>query len=153
MRCQFRFPWLTFSRFRGDSAAILWSALRFIQIVRFYSISNRSDCDFVIWASKVQVATRNGAICRFGVCVCVYFFHCLQAFFPQFEFYPLFAETQKELKWPKSDSKVTPADRPQSDPNWLKSDSRPQLWIVFESLLSPLGSLWGAALGVTFGSL
>ena len=34
---------------------------------------------------------------------------------------PNFSETQKESKWPKSDSKLTPADQPQSD---LKIDSK-----------------------------
>ena len=66
---------------------------------------------------------------------------------------PNSTETQKELKWPKSDSKVTRADRPESDLNWLKSDSGPHLWVTFESLLSHLKSLWSGTPGVTFESL
>ena len=56
-------------------------------------------------------------------------------------------ETQKELKWPNSDSKVTPADRPQSDP------SGPHFWVAFESLGVALGRDPGSHFWVTFGSL
>ena len=49
-------------------------------------------------------------------------------------------------KWPRqTDPKVTP--------NWLKSVSGPHVWVIFESLLSHLGSLLGVGLEVTFGSL
>ena len=62
-------------------------------------------------------------------------------------------ETQKASKWPKHDSKVTPGVPPQSDPKWLKSDSkmtqkwvRSHFWVTF-------GSLWGRSGRVTFESL
>ena len=59
----------------------------------------------------------------------------------------------KSACWPKSDSKVTRADRPKETQNWLKSDSAPHVWVIFEPLLSHLGSVWGGAPGATFESL
>ena len=59
----------------------------------------------------------------------------------------------KELKWHKSDSKVTPKASPQSDPKVTQIDSKVPPDPILESLLSHLGSLWGGALGVTFGPL
>ena len=55
-------------------------------------------------------------------------------------------ETQKALKWPKSDSKVTRPDRPQSDPKVTQKWLRTHFWVTFESLGVTLG--WG-----TFESL
>ena len=56
---------------------------------------------------------------------------------------PNSTETQKEWKWPKSDSKVTQADRPQSDPKvtqkWLKNDSKMGSGVTFESILGHFG--------------
>ena len=61
---------------------------------------------------------------------------------------PKSTETQKELKWPKSDSKVTRADRPQSDlkvtQKWLRTPFLSHSWVTWghsgvgpwESLLS-----------------
>ena len=64
---------------------------------------------------------------------------------------PKSTETQKGLKWPKSDSKATRAQK------WPKSDSKVTPDPIFESLLRHLGSLWGGGFGshfwVTFGSL
>ena len=54
---------------------------------------------------------------------------------------PKSTETQKELKWPKSDSKVTRADRPQSDLKLAQKWLQTHFWVIFESLLSHLGSL------------
>ena len=67
---------------------------------------------------------------------------------------PNSTETQKELKWPKSDSKVTSGVPAQSDTKWPKSDSKVT---QKESLLShfwvTFGSLWGRSARVTFESL
>ena len=56
---------------------------------------------------------------------------------------PNSTETQKELEWPKSDSQVTPADRPQSNlkltQKWLKNDSNMGSGVSFESLLGCFG--------------
>ena len=53
------------------------------------------------------------------------------------------SETQKELKWPKIDSKVTRADRAQSDPKltqkWLRTPFLSHLWVTFGSLGFALG--------------
>ena len=66
---------------------------------------------------------------------------------------PNSTETQKELKWPKSDSKVTPGVPSQSDPKWLKSDSKmTQNWVRSHFWVT-LGSLWGRSGRVTFESL
>ena len=66
---------------------------------------------------------------------------------------PNSTEPQKELKWPKSDSKVTQADRPQSDlkvtQKWLRTLFLSHFWVTFESLGVTLR--WD--LGVTFESL
>ena len=43
-----------FDRGGGDSAAILWSVLRFQIASDFLAISDRCDCDFAIWASKTK---------------------------------------------------------------------------------------------------
>ena len=59
---------------------------------------------------------------------------------------PNSTETQKELKWPKSDSKLSPWAPLQSDPKWLKSDSEMGSGVTF-------GSLWGRSARVTFESL
>ena len=63
---------------------------------------------------------------------------------------PKSTETEKELKWPKSDSKVTPRVPTQSDSKvtqkWLKNAVRSHFWANF-------GSLWGRSAGVTFESL
>ena len=55
--------------------------------------------------------------------------------------------------WPKSDSKVTLGDPPQSDPKWLKATRkwlengvRSHFWVIF-------GSLWGRSAQVTSESL
>ena len=66
---------------------------------------------------------------------------------------PNSAEAQKELKWPKNSSKVTQADRPQSDPKVTQKWLRTYFWVIFESLLSHLGSLGGGTPKVTFESL
>ena len=56
---------------------------------------------------------------------------------------PNSTETQKDLKWPQSDSKVTRADRPQSDPKltqkWLWTPCLSHFWVTFESLGVTLG--------------
>ena len=66
---------------------------------------------------------------------------------------PNYTETQKESKRPNSDSKVTPRAPRQSDPkvtrNWLQTP----FWVIFESLLRHLGSLWDGTLRVAFESL
>ena len=49
---------------------------------------------------------------------------------------PNSTETQKESKWPKSDSKLTPADRPQSDLKLTQKWLRALFLVMFESLLS-----------------
>ena len=70
---------------------------------------------------------------------------------------PNSTETQKELKWPKSDSKVTPADRPQSDPKlaqkWLRTPFFSHFWVTFESLGITLKCGLGSHFWVTLGSL
>ena len=70
---------------------------------------------------------------------------------------PNSTETPKELKWPKSDSKMTPRVPAQSALRWLKSDPKvTQKWGP-ESLLSQfwvtLGSVCPSHFRVTFGSL
>ena len=78
------------------------------------------------------------------------FFRFFLRFLP-FECSPNYTETQKELKWPKTDSKVTRnRPTPKWPQNWLKSDSGPYFRVDFESLLSRLKSLWGGTPGVTF---
>ena len=52
---------------------------------------------------------------------------------------PNSTETQKELKWPKSDSKVTRPDRPQSDPKVTQKWLRTHFCVIFESLSSHSG--------------
>ena len=66
---------------------------------------------------------------------------------------PNSTETQKELKRPKSDSKVTPRAPSQSDPKSLKSDLKvTQKWGP-ESLLSHFWVTSGRPARVTFESL
>ena len=63
---------------------------------------------------------------------------------------PKSTETQKEVKWPKSDSNVTARVSPQSDPKWLKSNSKmTQKWGP-ESYLS---QFWGRSAGSQFYSV
>ena len=56
---------------------------------------------------------------------------------------PKSTETQKELKWPKSDSKVTPRapapEWPQVTQKWLKNDSKMGSRVTFESILGHFG--------------
>ena len=55
-------------------------------------------------------------------------------------------ENQKQLKWRKSDSKVTLRGRPQSDSKTTEKWLFQAFWVIFESL-------WGRLLKVTFESL
>ena len=55
-------------------------------------------------------------------------------------------EYQKQLKWRKSDSKVTLRGRPQSDSKMTEKWLFQAFWVIFESL-------WGRPLKVTFESL
>ena len=70
---------------------------------------------------------------------------------------PNSTEAHKKLKWPKSDSKVTPRAAPRSDHKWLKSDSKMTPKWGPESLLSQfwvtLGSVCPSHFWVIFGSL
>ena len=70
---------------------------------------------------------------------------------------PKSTETQKGLKWPTRGSKVTRADRPQSDPKvtqkWLRTPFLRHFWVTFESLGVTLGWGPGSHFWVTFGSL
>ena len=59
---------------------------------------------------------------------------------------PNYTELQQELEWPKSDSKVTRADRPQSDPKmtqrWLQTPFSSHFWVACgHSGLGPRESL------------
>ena len=66
---------------------------------------------------------------------------------------PKSTETLKELRWPKSDSKVTPGSHPRVTPSnskvtrkWLKNGVRSHFWVDFRSL-------WGLSAWATFESL
>ena len=72
---------------------------------------------------------------------------------------PNYTETQKELKWPRSDSKVTVADHTnvKATQKWPKSDPKVTPDPIFESFLSHFGVTLGwdpaSHFWVTFGSL
>ena len=55
-------------------------------------------------------------------------------------------EKQKQLKWRKSDAKVAPRGRPQSDSKMTEKWLFQAFWVIFESL-------WGRSLKVSFESL
>ena len=58
-----------------------------------------------------------------------------------------FESTAWVMKWAHRRIKVTQkwlkSDLGRPTPKWLKSDSGPYFWVIFDSLLSPLGSLGG----------